>query len=112
MKNCEVKHYDLSVDGNESTLFVLIGLTDEIIGSCMLFHDGLIQDFHIVEQFRGVDLGSELLEKVEEISKEKGMKFVHGLVKETSSVLKFWKKSGFSSCLTSEGWRISKEMIK
>lgn len=110
MKNCNVKHYDLSVDGFDHTLFVVIDSTDNIIGSCMLFHDGLIQDFHVVEKYRSNCLGSGLLEKVEEIANEKGIKIVHGLVQHENKAIQFWEKSGFSPIRVHGGWHISKKM--
>lgn len=111
MKNCTVNHYDMNVDGFNSTLFVLIDLADDIIGSCMLFHDGLIQDFHVVEKFRGVGLGSGLLEKVEEIAKEKKIKLIHGLVQVKNNAMRFWGKKGFSTHPSRGELRISKIII-
>ena len=112
MKNCEVKHYDMNVDGFDSTLFVVVDLADDIIGSCMLFHDGIMQDFHVVEKYRGVGLGSGLLKKVEKFAHEKRIKTICGLVDTKNSALKFWIKKGFSSVIEKRGNWITKTIPK
>lgn len=87
MTNCTVNYYDMNVDG-------------------------LIQDFHVVEKYRGVGLGTGLLEKVEEVAKEKGIKIIHGLVQDKNDALQFWKKSGFAKFPSSKGWNVVKRISK
>ena len=110
IKNCEVKHYDLNVDGFDSTLFIIVDLADDIIGSCMLFHDGLMQDFHIISKFRRAGLGSYLFDGVEKIAKEKNIKELFGHVGLKNTALKFWTKKGFSSVIGNHRYFVTKEI--
>ena len=111
MGKYKIKYYDLSVDGFVSTLFVVMDSAGEIIGSCMFFHDGLIQDFHIVEKFRGTGIGSGLLTIVEEIAKKKGIKLIYGFVKDGNKAKRFWLMHSFSAKPNGREWKISKEIL-
>jgi ribosomal protein S18 acetylase RimI-like enzyme len=94
MGKFEIIHYPVEVDGNQSIQFVMMA-ENLLIGSCMLWGNGFLGDFHISSGWRKRGLGDEMFKKVKEIAIFNNLKTIWSTCMKTNPVIKFWVDRGF-----------------
>ncbi len=91
---------------NENVSFIVAEIDNEVIGYGLTFHhqtfyaNGLVswvQEIIIDEELRGRGIGSKMMKRVEEISKEKNAKLISLA---TIGAGEFYKKLGYKECAT------------
>jgi len=86
---------------NNNTSFLVAEDDEQVIGYCLAFHhetffaNGLVswlEEITVDENLRGKNIGSQLMQKIEAISKEKGSKLI---ALATRRAANFYKKNGY-----------------
>jgi len=110
IQDCDIRTQDLLVDGNKSTLFVVL-YNQDIIASCMFFTpftgSAYGQDFFVSESYRLNGVAKMLLYAVYDKMLEKGCSRIEGFCVEEN--LNFWDKVGWAvEYETEDGFQIYK----
>jgi GNAT superfamily N-acetyltransferase len=94
MGKLEILHYPVEVDGNQSIQFIMMA-EKLLIGSCMLWRNGFLGDFHIAHGWRKRGLGDAMFKKVKEIATFNNLKTIWGTCMRINPAIKFWIDRGF-----------------